>query len=280
MRLALPTKMRHKEPDAAKLMTMLRPARFSRPQMTVVTFLNLLVFIALWEVLVRVADVPSLLLPAPSEVVGALPEMMSEEILLPNLWISFKNYAIGLAISIVVAIPLGFAIGGIRVLDRLIGPYVWTLYTLPRIILMPLILVWFGLGTTSRILLIVISAVPATMVFVMEGAKNTDLSLVRAARSFGASRLRIFAQVALPSTAPFVASGIRMGISRGLVGLFIGELFTGADGIGYLMLVSARTFQTDRVFLILFIFVAFSISVVGLSNILERRVSRWRSASA
>ena len=279
MRLALPT-IRHKEPDAAKLMTMLRPARFSRRQMTVVTFANLLVFIALWELFVRVADVPSLLLPAPTEVVGALPEMMSEGILLPNLWISLKNYAIGLAISIVVAIPLGFAIGGIRVLDRLIGPYVWTLYTLPRIILMPLILVWFGLGTTSRILLIVISAVPATMVFVMEGAKNTDLSLVRAARSFGASRLRIFAQVALPSTAPFVASGIRMGISRGLVGLFIGELFTGADGIGYLMLVSARTFQTDRVFLILFIFVVFSISVVGLSNILERRVSRWRSASA
>jgi NitT/TauT family transport system permease protein len=259
-------------------MGMLRPRRFSSRQLAVVTVVNLIVFVCAWELFVRLSDTPSLLLPTPTAVAKAYPEMMAEGILVPNLVISLQNYVVGLLISIAIAIPLGFLIGGIRVLDRLIGPYVWTLYTLPRIILMPLILVWFGLGTTSRILLIVVSAVPAIMVFVMEGAKNTDLSLVRAARSFGASRLRVFTHVALPSTAPFVASGIRMGVSRGLVGLFIGELFTAADGIGYLMQVSGRNFQTDRVFLILFIFVAFSISVVSLSNVLERRVSRWRAA--
>jgi ABC-type nitrate/sulfonate/bicarbonate transport system permease component len=274
----VPVTVRQKEPDAKRLMAALHPKKFSGRQMALVTVINLVVFLAIWELFVRLTDVPSLLVPPPSEVARALPAMYEEGILVPNLLISLENYVIGLAISIALAVPLGFLVGGVKVLDRLIGPYVWTLYTLPRIILMPLILVWFGLGTTSRILLIVVSAVPAIMVFVMEGAKNTDVSLVRAARSFGASRFQVFTRVALPSTAPFVASGIRMGVSRGLVGLFIGELFTAADGIGYLMQLSGRTFQTGQVFLILFIFVAFSIAVVSLSNVLERRVSRWRAA--
>jgi ABC-type nitrate/sulfonate/bicarbonate transport system permease component len=269
--------VRQKEPDAARLMSLLSPKRFSPRQNALVMVLSLVTFFTTWELFVRLSGTPSLLLPPPSAVLRTLPEMHSEGILVPNLLISLQNYLVGLVISIIVAIPLGFLIGGVKVLDRLIGPYVWTLYTLPRIILMPLILVWFGLGTTSRILLIVVSAVPAIMVFVMEGAKNTDVSLVRAARSFGASRRQVFMHVALPSTLPFVASGVRMGVSRGLVGLFIGELFTGADGIGYLMQVSGRTFQTGRVFLILFIFVAFSIVMVGLSNVLERRASRWRT---
>ena len=265
------------ERSAARLAARLRPPVVNRRKQFIYGTLNLLAFAALWEAFVRISNVPSLLMPTFTAVMKALPEMMSEGILIPNAVISLRNYLIGMIISIIVAVPLGFAIGGIKALDKLLSPYVWTLYTLPRIILMPLILVWFGLGTKARLVLIIVSAVPAIMVFVMEGAKNTDASLVRTARSFGASRLRTFTQVALPSTAPFVASGIRMGVSRGLVGLFIGELFTGADGIGFLLLQASRRFNTARVFLILFLFVAFSIAMVGLSNVLERRASRWRA---
>jgi ABC-type nitrate/sulfonate/bicarbonate transport system permease component len=268
---------RQRDATAARLASRLRPPVSSRRRRVAYGVANVIAFFVLWEVFVRVTGVPSLLMPAFSSVVAALPEMLEEGILIPNVIISLRNYFVGMVLSIAVAVPLGFVIGGVKVLDRLLGPYVWTLYTLPRIILMPLILAWFGLGTTARILLILVSAVPAIMVFVMEGAKNTDTSLVRAARSFGASRARVFTAVALPSTVPFVATGIRMGISRGLVGLFIGELFTGADGIGFLQLEASRRSDTARVFLILFLFVAFSLGVVGLSNALERRASRWRA---
>ena len=164
-----------------------------------------------------------------TDVFRELKEMSDEGILWGNLAISAWIYVVGMVISIAIAIPLGLLIGGVRILDRILSTYVWALYTTPRLILMPLILLWVGINDTARIVIIVLSAVPATLVVVMEGVKTVDTSLVRAAKSFGASRVRLFRSVVLPSTVPFIATGIRMGVSRGLIGLFIGEIFTGAE---------------------------------------------------
>lgn len=263
---------------AASLVTKIRESHFTRRQVFAVTIANLTAFILLWTLVIRLGHIPSLIVPTPGAVAAALPKLQDEGVLVPNLMVSLRVYMIGLTISIIAAVPLGFLIGGVSILDRLVGPYVWILYTLPRIVLMPLILVWFGLGTGSRIILVIVSAVPAVMIFVMEGAKNTDVSLIRAGTAFGASRRRIITHVALPSTIPFVASGIRMGVSRALVGLFIGELFTGATGIGYLLILASRQFDTARVFFLLFLFIGFSLMMVSLSNVLERRATRWRTA--
>jgi NitT/TauT family transport system permease protein len=124
--------------------------------------------------------------------------------------------------------------------------------------------------------IIVLSAVPATLVVVMEGVKTVENSLLNAARSFSASRFALFRTVVFPSTVPFIATGVRMGVSRGLIGLFIGELFTTANGIGYILTLATKTFNTARTFGILLIFVLFCVAMVGLSQLLERRVSQWR----
>lgn len=153
----------------------------------------------------------------------------------------------------------------------------WAVYTTPRLILMPLILLWVGINDTARIVIIVLSAVPATLVVVMEGVKTVDNSLIRAAKSFGASRFRLFRSVVLPSTVPFVATGIRMGVSRGLIGLFIGELFTAANGIGYIITLASKTFNSARTYGMLLIFIMFCVAMVGLSQLLERKVSAWRA---
>jgi NitT/TauT family transport system permease protein len=118
--------------------------------------------------------------------------------------------------------------------------------------------------------------VPATLVVVMEGVKTVDTSLLRAARSFGAGRLSLFRSVVFPATVPFIATGVKMGVSRGLIGLFIGELFTAADGIGYLITLATKTFNTARTFGVLFIFILFCVAVISLTQLIERKVSRWR----
>jgi NitT/TauT family transport system permease protein len=110
----------------------------------------------------------------------------------------------------------------------------------------------------------------------MEGVKTVENSLLNAARSFSASRIALFRTVVFPSTVPFIATGVRMGVSRGLIGLFIGELFTTANGIGYILTLATKTFNTARTFGILLIFVLFCVAMVGLSQLLERRVSQWR----
>ncbi|MGH3342759.1 MAG: ABC transporter permease [Carbonactinosporaceae bacterium] len=256
----------------------LRPKTFSRRQKVVVTVVNLALFCALWEAFARFSGVPTLLVPPFSGVVRELPAVHDEGVLWGNLWISMRLYLTGMAISIVLAVPAGLFIGGVRLLDRVVGPYVWAIYTLPRLILMPLVLLWVGINDTARVVLIVLSAVPAIMVVVMEGVKTIDGALLRAARSFGAGRAQMLRHVALPATVPFVATGVRMGVSRGLIGLFIGELFTAANGIGYVMVLASREFDSARVYLMLFLFVGFSVAIVGLTQWLEKRASVWRSA--
>ena len=250
---------------------------FTRRQKIVVTIANLALFCLLWEALTRVFDMPSLLVPRFSAVAAELPEMIEDGVLWTNAAISLKMYFIGMAISIVLAIPMGLVIGGVKWIDRILSPYVWALYTLPRLILMPFVLLWVGINDAARITLIVLSAVPAILVVVMEGVKTTDASLLRVARSFGARRLDAVRTVVLPSMVPHIATGVRMGVSRGLLGLFIGELFTASSGIGFVMVTASRQFDSARVYLILFLFIGFSVALVGLTQWLESRASRWRT---
>jgi ABC-type nitrate/sulfonate/bicarbonate transport system permease component len=250
---------------------------YSRTQRWVIGVINLATFFALWQVAATVSDIPQLFLPSVTDVFRELQEMSEEGILWGNLWISMWIYLVGLGISLVIAIPMGLTIGGIRILDKILSPYVWALYTTPRLILMPLILLWVGINDTARIVIIVLSAVPATLVVVMEGVKTVDNSLLNAARSFGAGRVEMFRFVVFPATVPFIATGVRMGVSRGLIGLFIGELFTGTNGIGYIITLASKTFNSARTYGMLLIFILFCIAMVGLSQLLERKVSQWRT---
>ncbi|MGY1602113.1 ABC transporter permease [Geodermatophilus sp. SYSU D00815] len=250
---------------------------YSRKQRWVIGTINLLIFFTIWQLAATYTDIPKLFLPSVTEVWDQLVRMNEQGILWGNLGKSLWVYVVGMVISIAIAIPAGLIIGGVRIIDRITSPYVWALYTTPRLILMPLIVLWVGINDTARIVIIVLSAVPATLVVVMEGVKTVDNSLLKAARSFGATRPRLYRSVVLPSTVPFIATGIRMGVSRGLIGLFIGELFTAANGIGYIIALSSKTFNSAQTYAMLFIFVFFCVAMVGLTQLLERKVSVWRA---
>lgn len=251
--------------------------QFSRRFKVVATVVNLVVFCLLWEFGVTALGIQPIILPKFSAVVAEIPKMHAEDILVPNLLISLRVYLVGLALSILISVPLGLLIGAVKVLDRIISPYLWVVYTTPMMILMPLILLWVGINNTARVVLILVSAIPAIVVVVMEGVKTVDSSLLRAARSFGASRLTLFAKVVFPATIPFIATGVKMGVSRALIGLFVGELFTSADGIGYIIELASKVFNMARVYAMLFVFVLFSVAMVGAAQWVERRLSAWRT---
>jgi ABC-type nitrate/sulfonate/bicarbonate transport system permease component len=267
----------HSAPAGATLPSAVSRRTFTRRQKIVVTILNLALFCLAWELLTRLLNIPSLLVPEFNAVVTEVSEMTEEGVLWGNVGISLRMYLIGMTISVLVAIPMGLLVGGVKLIEKVVGPYIWALYTLPRLILMPFVLLWVGLNDSARITLIVLSAVPAILVVVMEGVKTTDALLLRAARSFGAGRAKTVKSVLLPSMVPYIATGVRMGVSRGLLGLFIGELFTANAGIGYLMVTASRQFDSARVYLLLFMFVGFSVAVVGFTQWLEARASRWRT---
>jgi NitT/TauT family transport system permease protein len=251
--------------------------RFTRKQRIVITAVNLGLALLAWQLAPVVLDLPPLFLPQLSAVLAEIFEKHAEGILVGNVLISLRVYLTGMLFAIGLSVPLGLILGGVKVLDRILTPYLWVLYTTPLIILMPLILLWVGINDTARVLLVFISAVPAIVVVVMEGVKTVDISLLRAARSFGADKRRLFTHVVFPATIPFIGTGVKMGVSRGLIGLFVGELFTSANGIGYLIELDTKVFNTAGVFGLLAMFVTFSVSMVGLSQYVERKLSAWRT---
>jgi NitT/TauT family transport system permease protein len=250
---------------------------FTRTQRVIVTGLNLALFFTLWQLAPTLFDIPTLFFPTLTSVIAEIPDMHAEGILVPNVATSLRVYLTGMAIAVVISVPLGLLLGGNKVLDRIVSPYLWVIYTTPLIILMPLILLWVGINDTARVLLVFISAIPAIIVVVMEGVKTVDNSLLKAARSFGADKRRLFTHVIFPSTIPFIGTGVKMGVSRGLIGLFVGELFTSDDGIGYIMELASKRFDTARLYAMLLMFIAFSVTMVGLSQYVENRLSSWRT---
>ena len=248
-----------------------------RVRAVLIMLVNLTCFAFLWELFARYSGVPPVFLPRFSAILQELSRMTAEGILLPNLWSSVRVFGIGLAIGLVVGLPLAYAVGEIRFLDRVLSPYLWGLFSTPRIILLPLIMLWAGINDTARIVLIVISVVPSLAVVVMEGVKTVDPSLLRAARVFGASKLQLLRHVVIPSTIPVVGTGVRMGMLRGLIALYVGELFVTSHGIGALMAFAAARFRTARVFAVLLVFIVFSVAVLAASRFVEARMSKWRA---
>jgi NitT/TauT family transport system permease protein len=248
-----------------------------RHKVVLITLLNVTTFFILWELFATYSGIPRIFLPKLSLILADIPQMHAEGILLPNLWVSVKNFVIGVVIGVAIGLPLALVIGGFKVLDRIFSPYLWAFFSMPRIILVPLVFLWLGIDNKARLAIVIISVIPAFAVVVMEGVKTTDPTLLRVARVFGANRWRMFTQVILPSITPFVGTGLRMGILRGLIGLYVAELFITANGLGSILAFAKVRFNTPRVFVVLLIFIAFAIVSLVLTRYLETKLTTWRA---
>jgi ABC-type nitrate/sulfonate/bicarbonate transport system permease component len=233
-------------------------------------------FIGLWHLSVVLFDPNPILFPGPVEVWDEWSKAAADGSMWEATADSMYAMSIGLAISLVVGIPLGVWIGMSPTADLITSPYLWGFFAMPRIALAPLMVLLLGFGPEIKIWLVVLSAIIPIILSSKDGVQTADDSLIRAARSFGAGRLQLFAQVIVPGTLPFIASGVRNGISRGFVGLLVIELTVGTGGIGTEVIRSMRDLDTGRMFAFTATLIALALLLVGLSRRLENYASRWR----
>jgi ABC-type nitrate/sulfonate/bicarbonate transport system permease component len=163
-----------------------------------------------------------------------------------------------------------------RTMGNVLRPYLYGIFSTPRVVIVPLIIVWFGVGYTGRLLLVFLWSMIAIAASTADGVRNARPDLVEVARSFGVGRMQIVRHVLLPGSVPFVVSGLRIGAERAVVGVVIGEMFLELTGLGGLIQTEAQSFETGAVLsAVVAIAVIGTVLILGL-DVVERRVSRWK----
>ena len=264
-----------------KIVEDLQVSRFAPFRNTAITIVNLGIFFTIWELVARSGAVNPLFFPKISDTFSAMWTGFTDGTIPPQLWHSISNLLIGLAISAAIGIPVGLFMGASKTADLILSPYVWAMTSLPRVALIPLLILILGFGNEMQLTIIVLSAVFPIMVNCMAGVKTVDPSLLRAGRVFGTSRVQMYSKIILPYTLPFVISGINQGIARGLVGMLIGELLGGGgNGLGFLLDRAGDQFDAPMLYATLIILAVMSVALVQLMRWLERRVAPWRDVTA
>jgi len=193
-----------------------------------------------------------------------------------DIWVSFQEFAWGYLLAVALGIPLGILTGWYRRLNYVVEPFVSALYATPRVALLPLFIIWFGIGINSKIAVVFAGAIFPILISSFSGMRTLDANLLKCARSFGANDWQIFRTIALPGSIPFIITGLRLGIGRALIGVVVGELYAATAGVGYLITVAGATFQTDKVFVGVMIICFGGLGMMELLKMVEHHFEPWR----
>jgi ABC-type nitrate/sulfonate/bicarbonate transport system permease component len=234
-------------------------------------------FLLAWETVGNWAGlINPMFMSAPSLIGKAAWQMFTSGEIYNDLYVSGIEFFWGYFLSIIFAIPFGIAIGWYKRFAYICDPFVNAMNATPRVALLPLVIIWLGIGILSKVGIIFLGAVFPLLINTRDGVKTTPANLLVAARSFGASEWQIFKSVVLPSTVPFILTGLRLAVGRALIGVMVGELYAATAGIGFMITVAGATFQTDKVFVGVAIFAICGMVMTDIIDRYERRFDKWR----
>jgi len=236
-----------------------------------------IIFLFIWELAGNILQlINPMFMSAPSLIAKAGFQLFASGEIYQDLYISGIELFWGYFLSVAVAVPFGIAIGWYKKIAYIFDPFVNAMNATPRVALLPLVIIWLGIGILSKVGIIFLGAVFPILINTRDGVKTTPVNLLTAARSFGASEWMLFKTVVLPSTIPFIITGLRMGLGRAIVGVMVGELYAATAGIGFMITVAGATFQTDKVFVGVLVFALTGMIGTEMISRVEKRFDKWR----
>jgi NitT/TauT family transport system permease protein len=256
-----------------------RKGVWQRFEPTILGFGSLVVLLLVWEFLPRLITMQEgtkLFFTVPSDIGGTLWQMFATGAIWGPLGVSASAFAIGLSIAIAVGLPVGVLLGRSAALNAMFDPFITAFNATPRLVFLPLFLLWFGLGLWSKVMIVFIGALFPILINTYEGVRNADRVLINVVRSFGATEWGIARLVVVPNALPYIVVGLRLAIGRAVLGVVVAEFFGSEAGLGVVMVRAASRFQVDVVFAGLIVFAVLSLLMTGLVKLLEDRLSRWR----
>ncbi len=256
----------------------------SRPKLprmvrhSLVTLAYLAVIIGAWAAYVHLGGVPIFLLPPPEAVGGALWDLVKTGQLWPNLLYTSQNILIGFVSGIVIGILLGYLLWASRWAREISAPYVVILQAAPKIAIAPLLVLWFGLGATSQLALILMLTFFPMMIAMSLGLSSISSDVKALGEILAMSRWRYFTTVQLPGAMPDLFSGAKIAMIDAMTGAFLAEYISAQKGLGYLMVLGNTSYNTPLLIASVILTIAVGLLGFGLVSLAERRVLRWRSA--
>jgi ABC-type nitrate/sulfonate/bicarbonate transport system permease component len=253
-----------------------QPGVLSRYEGALIGAAAVLAFVALWQIVALRRIVPELFLPGPADITNAFVAYIARGQIWPDMWISGQELMYGFVLSFVVGLPLGILMGWYKRLNMALDPFVTFFYSIPRVALTPLLIIWFGIGINSKIAVVFLGAIFAIVINSAAGVRNLDPALIKAARSFGASDAQLFRTIVLPGSVPFILTGLRLGLGHALTGVVVGELVAAQAGVGLMMATAGATFQTSKVFVGLVIVATTGVLLTLILSKIEQRFQTWK----
>lgn len=238
--------------------------------------LALVVFLLAWELIVLLGSYPAFFLPTPRQVWARFLVALREGSLTGHILVTLGEVLGGLALGLAVAVVLGYFLAKSRALERILAPYIVASQAIPIVALAPLLVIWFGAGSLSKVLVCALTLFFPVLINTIVGIRSVDAELRELMRSLQASRWQAFTLLELPAALPVLFGGLKVGVTLSVIGAVVGE-FVGADrGLGFLVNLARSLFDTPLMFVALLILMLIALALYLIVSILEGWLLKWR----
>ena len=244
----------------------------------VITLVSVASFLLIWQLCAPLIN--PLFGSYPSAIVAAFWTLAASGKLVTALGESLRPFAVGYALAIVFGVPLGLVVGRSRPLEASIGIYVTAGYAMPLVALVPLLILWFGLGFAVKVAIIFLMSVFPICINTWHGARAVPKTLIEVGKSFVAPDRVILRRIILPATLPYIMAGLRLSVGRAVVAMVIAEFFTSISGLGAIILTSANNYDTATTFVPIIIIMLLAVALNSLVGAIERWVAPWQAEIA
>jgi ABC-type nitrate/sulfonate/bicarbonate transport system permease component len=253
-----------------------RVADWFKQRPYVVKCLSVAIFLLLWQILGQ--HVNPLFLATPSAIFAAAIDLVRSGELLAATLSSLASFSIGMTIAIVGGVIIGMLMGQFWLVEYALEPFVDALNAIPRVALIPLIILWFDLNLQGKVVIIASIAIVPVIINTFSGVKDVRGSLIEIGEAYCASRSQIFFKIIMPAALPFIISGARTAIGFGLTGMVVAEFFTSINGLGGLIVLFGNRFATAKLFVPVIVVGVMGIALSQFVLYTERRLAPWRAS--
>lgn len=242
-------------------------------------FVSIVVGLMVWEVLTRLLLENELLIPPPTSILLSFWNLALKGALNKHFAATLIEFAYGFSTACIIGVIVGYFMGMYKWFDEIMDPWIATLYSIPVITIVPLIIIWFGIGMISKIIVVFKITVVAIILNTAAGIKFLDPVWLELAKSLRLSKWETTYKIRFPGALPFIITGMRLGVGRALLAVVVAELMAANAGLGYLLRDASETWDSPKLFVTVILLALIGLTSFNLIKRLEQRMAPWRQSA-